>query len=57
MLRSVIVLCQMSLTVFFFFLTYRNIEKMSRLYVSTLYIEHSQEVYGEYKAGWKYLNL
>lgn len=56
MLRSVIVLYQMSLTVFFF-LTYRNIEKMSRLYVSTLYTEHSQEVYGEYKAGWKYLSL
>lgn len=55
MLRSVIVLCQMSLKVFF--LTYRNIEKMSRLYVSTLYTEHSQEVYGEYKAGWKYLSL
>ena len=30
---------------------------MSRLYVSTLYTEHTQEVYGEYKAGWKYLNL
>ena len=57
MLRSVIFWSCVKCLLQFFFLTYRNIEKMSHLYVSILYTKRSQEVHGDYKAGWKYLSL